>query len=349
VPEMGLRSDPAQDARLRPDLAQDARLRRDPAQDARLRRDPAQDARLRRDPAHDVRLRRDPAQDARLRRDPAPTRWSYRYQRLMLTPMFRAVVRIGLPVLIIVFVATAWFTNPANQAYLAAQIEAAKAAVQQRPEFMVTEMVIEGADEHLTAAILNQLEVELPVSSFDLDLAGLRDTVSLFGAVESVVVRVRGGGTLAVEVTQRVPVAVWRYEDELRLIDAGGVMTGRIQLRADMAELPLIAGDGAGAAIDEALALFAGAGPLRDRVQGLVRMGERRWDLVLDRGQRILLPPDDPIAALDRVIALHEAQDMLERDVAVVDMRNAARPTIRLNAPAVAVMRRTNEALAAGQ
>ena len=39
--------------------------------------------------------------------------------------------------------------------------------------------------------------------------------------------------------------------------------------------------------------------------------------------------------ALERVIALSEAQDMLQRDVAVVDMRLGQRPTLRMNEPAV--------------
>ena len=279
-------------------------------------------------------------QPAGIRRDPAPTRWSYRYQRLMLTPAFRALVRIGLPVLLIVFIATAWITNEANRAMLTAQIAALKAAVQDRPEFLVTGMEIDGADPYLTDAINEAVQLTFPLSSFDLDLAALRDTVARFGAVRDVVVRVQPGGTLSIAVDQRVPVAVWRYGEELRLIDAEGVITGLIQNRGDMAALPLIAGDGAKDAIDEALALFAATGPVRPRVRGLVRMGERRWDMILDRAQRILLPTQDPLAALDRVIALHEAEDLLERDVVVVDMRNAARPTMRLSEPAVAILRR---------
>ncbi len=77
-------------------------------------------------------------------------------------------------------------------------------------------------------------------------------------------------------------------------------------------------------------------------MRAVVRMGERRWDVVLDRGQRILLPTQTPIRAFERVIALDQAQDLLARDVSVIDMRNTARPTIRLNEQAVAELRRVN-------
>jgi cell division protein FtsQ len=81
--------------------------------------------------------------------------------------------------------------------------------------------------------------------------------------------------------------------------------------------------------------LFRAAQPLAGRLRGLVRVGERRWDVVLDRDQRILLPENAPVQALERVIALSEAQDILERDLAAVDMRISARPTLRMNKAAV--------------
>ena len=95
-------------------------------------------------------------------------------------------------------------------------------------------------------------------------------------------------------------------------------------------DLPLIAGDGAEEHIAEALEIFDAAGPLITRVRGLVRMGERRWDVVLDRDQRIMLPELGALQALERVIALERAQGVLTRDVARVDMRLAKRPTVQM-------------------
>jgi cell division protein FtsQ len=41
------------------------------------------------------------------------------------------------------------------------------------------------------------------------------------------------------------------------------------------------------------------------------------------------------IPALEQVIAIHEARDLLERNITHVDMRKPSRPTLRLAAPAV--------------
>ena len=275
-------------------------------------------------------------------RDPAPSRLGYRFQRLMLTPGFRGAVRIGVPVMLIVAIATSWYVKPENRAQFVATIENTKQTFQQRPQFMVQAMNITGADADAMTDVVALLPDTFPISSFDLDLEGMRIKIEALDQIKSASVRVGQAGALEVRLTPRVPVALWRDATTLRLIDENGVQSGQILARAERLDLPLIAGDGAEDNIDEALAIFATAGPLLERVRGLVRMGERRWDMVLDRDQRILLPESGAAAALDRVIALNAAQDMLSRDVAVVDMRNANRPTLRMNEEAAAALRRGN-------
>lgn len=274
--------------------------------------------------------------------DPAPSKWGYRYQRLMLTPGFRATVRIGVPILLIAAIAGSWFSKPENRTMLDTKIAETIRDFQERPQFMVQSMDVTGGDDAVRTAVMDLLPKTFPLSSFDLDLLAIRAEIEALDAVRTASVRVGPGGTLQVDVTPREPVALWRDGPVLRLIDAEGVQSGTVPARGDRIDLPLIAGDGAEQNIQEALALYAGAGPLRDRVRGLVRMGERRWDIVLDRDQRIMLPGDGAVAAFDRVIALNLAQDMLERDVTIVDMRNADRPTLRMNEDAAAALRRVN-------
>ncbi|WP_377512971.1 cell division protein FtsQ/DivIB [Octadecabacter sp. R77987] len=277
-----------------------------------------------------------------LRRDPAPSRWGYRYQRLMLTPLFRRMIKVGLPVGLVVFALGFWVIHEDNRAMIADKYAQTIDSIQQRPEFMVQMMAVDGADDALASDVREVLPVEFPISSFDLDLEEMRQTVEALNAVADATLRVRPGGILQVDIVQRVPVAVWRQSDGLRLIDADGHIVGPLHFRADRADLPLIAGDGAREQLAEGLQLYRAAGPLAPRMRGVMRMGERRWDIVLDRDQRILLPTDDPVSAFERVVALAQARDMLERDVVVVDMRNPDRPTVRLNEQAVAAMRAIN-------
>ena len=77
------------------------------------------------------------------------------------------------------------------------------------------------------------------------------------------------------------------------------------------------------------------------RLRALTRRGERRWDMVLDRGQVLQLPEKAPVRALERTLALQAAMDLLDRDVAVVDMRNPGRLTVRMGGDAVEYLRLT--------
>ncbi len=274
------------------------------------------------------------------RRDPAPSRWSYRIQRLWLTPVFRSLMRLGVPVFTVVFFAGWYFSDSGNREELSAKIDEIRRSVAERPEFMVKLMAIDGASSELAEDIREVLPVDFPISSFDLNLVEMQTVVAELDAVALVDLRIRPGGILQVEVTERIPAVVWRNDTILELLDETGRRVAAIDSRPERADLPLIVGEGADRAAAEALRLMAAAAPIETRVRGLVRMGERRWDLVLDRDQRILLPETNAVNALEQVIALDHARELLARDLAAIDMRNAERPTLRMAPRAVEELRR---------
>lgn len=257
--------------------------------------------------------------------DPAPSRLKYRIDRMMLTPVYRLLLRIGLPFALTFGAATWWFSVEGNREAVLLAISDARAAVEQRPEFMVKLMAIDGASDGVAEDIREIVPLDFPVSSFDLELDTMREAITGLDAVKNATLFVRQGGILQIDVIEREPVVLWRNPKGLELLDRDGVMTGPVERRADHPNLPVIAGTGADVHVRQALRLLSAAGPLGDRIRGLERIGERRWDVVLDRGQRILLPEDGPVRALERAIAMDQAVDMLGRDVVAVDLRLAER------------------------
>ncbi|MEY8800986.1 cell division protein FtsQ/DivIB [Leisingera sp. XS_AS12] len=269
------------------------------------------------------------------RADPAPSRLKYRLQRWMLTPGIRFGLRFGVPFCLILAAAGGYLADEERRADLLALVQDARTAIEQRPEFMVNVMAVDGAGPSVAQDIREVISVDFPVSSFDLDLEHIRDVITGLDPVRSASVRIRPGGILQVDVVEREPALVWRSREGLALLDKDGIHVAELGRRSLHPDLPLIAGKGAAAKAEEALRLFAAARPLGPRLRGLVRVGERRWDVVLDRGQRIMLPARNPVPALERVLAVNEVQDLLERDVAAVDMRLAGRPTVRMAENAV--------------
>lgn len=277
--------------------------------------------------------------------DPSPSRLSYRLNRLWLTPLVRHLVRIGLPLAFCLAFAGGWLASADNRASLGQALGALVSTVQNQPVFQVHSLQVLTATPEVAQAVAATLDLRFPVSSFDLDLTALRAQVQAFDAVEQAWLQVRSGGVLEVRIQERTPAMVWRHAGGLELIDATGHRVALLANRSARADLPLILGEGADRAVAEAQLLWAVALPLQPRLRGLVRVGERRWDLVLDRDQRIVLPELGALGALERVLALDAAQQLLSRDLRVVDMRISTRPTIRLTDGAMAEVTRNRPTL----
>lgn len=281
-------------------------------------------------------------QPARMpRREPGPSRLAYRLNRLWLTPLYRRLFRVGLPAFLICMVVGLWLADDTRRANLTGGLTAMVDRIQSREAFMVRTMQIEGASPAVDKGLRAMLPVTLPASSFDLDLPALRKQIQLLDAVEHVDLRIKPGGILSAVVTERQPALLWRHARGIDLMDRTGHRVASVTSRDLRRDLPVIAGEGAGPQSAEALALIAAAGPILPRLRGLERMGERRWDVVLDRGQRIMLPADRPLPALERALALDKSDGLLSRDVVAVDLRDPRGPVLRMGLTAQNTLRRS--------
>lgn len=273
------------------------------------------------------------------RRDPAPSRWAYRFHRLWLTPLYRSLLRVGVPTFLLITVVGWYFSNPTNRFAITEKVESVRRSFEERPEFMVKLMAIDGASEVVDEAIREMIPVDFPISSFDLDLDQMHSAVAQLDVIKDVAVRIRPGGVLEINVTERAPVVIWREGGGLDMLDATGHRVASLANRAARSDLPLIVGASAGEAVPEALRIMAAGSELSPRLRGLVRVGARRWDVVLDNDQRILLPEKNPVAALEQVLALDETQEVLARAITDIDMRNPLRPTLRMTPQAAETLR----------
>ena len=263
--------------------------------------------------------------------DPAPSRWSYRLLRLMLTPFLRRLVLFGIPAFALAAGIGLYLSEQDNRDKLRMLYNEVRLLITQHPELMVNLMAIEGASDMVDQDIREVLPVDFPISYFDLDLPQMREVIIGLDPVKDAVLQLSlGAGILQIEVTERVPAAIWRHRGGLELLDETGAYVRTATSRQDYKSLPLIAGIGADTQVQQALELMKVGQPLAERIRGLVYMGARRWDVVLDNNQRLMLPEQQPVETLERIIALDQAENLLSRDLTAVDFRLVDRPTLRL-------------------
>ena len=271
--------------------------------------------------------RRAPAATKRARRDYAPSRWSYRAQRLWLTPAVRRAATRWLPSALVIGLAAV--SAARNWPAVTDWAAEARLAFETRPEFMVTGLTVTGASSETGEAVAALVAPALPASSFHLDLAALRDEVLALDAVAGVQLTVRGG-RVAASVTERVPALIWRLGGRLTILDGEGRRVATAAARAEHPDLPLIVGAGASTAAPSAMDVIDAAGPLLPEIAALVRVGGRRWDAVLSGGQRVLLPAASPEGAMAVAARLHRDRALFERAVTHLDLRDPTRPVLRL-------------------
>lgn len=269
------------------------------------------------------------------RMDPAPSRAAYRMQRVMLTPSYRLTIRVVLPFLLALTITAIYLSDEERRDNLLLSFHDIRNQIETRPEFMVRLMAVEGASAETEADIREVAQVDFPISTFDLDLDAMRETIIGLPAVAEAKAIIRQQGVLEITVTEREPAVLWRDRDGIHVLDRTGIEIGELENRAMRPDLQVLAGYGAPDKVAEALRLLNIAAAFGERLRGLERIANRRWDVVLTPDLRIMLPEEQPELALERAIALHEAQDVLSRDIAALDLRLAARPTIRMNANAL--------------
>ena len=285
------------------------------------------------------------AKRQRVRRDPAPSRLFYRWQRIWLTPMYRRLIAFGIPMAAVVAGGHMLWSEPEVQAQVTASLVRARESVERRPEFQIQLIRLQDVPDDLAAQVRQAADIKLPISSFHVDLDAVKARIEEIDAVRQASLFLRAGGVLEVVIEQRIPVVIWRDEKRLQMLDAEGVRVGYLGHRTDRPDLPLLAGQGVGPHIGEALEILAAAHPVEDRIRGMVRVGERRWDIVLDRDQRVMLPENDAVRTVEHVMAMQMTQHVLSRDVSVMDMRDTRRPILRLTETALEE-RRLQQAIA---
>lgn len=280
---------------------------------------------------------------------PGPSRWAYRLARLWKKTWVRQAVLGGVPLAVLVALGVRLAADPEVHAWVAAQKDAVIARLSERPEFSIQAVHVTGASPDLTREVAEVAAVSPGTSSLRLNLGELQPRIEALGPVKAAHVTLGSDGVLKIHVTERIPAALWRDgEDRLWLIDREGALIARAVTRLGYPDLPIVLGQGAPVAVAEALEVLATGAEIRGRVRALVRVGARRWDMVLDRDLRIMLPEDAPADALARVMGWRY-DSVMDRGLAVIDMRLGERPTLRMNAEAAEAHRLRNAARADGE
>jgi cell division protein FtsQ len=163
-----------------------------------------------------------------------------------------------------------------------------------------------------------------------VDIDKVRADLLKYGWIKDARVARRLPDTLAVEIVERKPAAIWQRNGKYSLIDANGIVLQNIAA-GEGGDLPTLNGIDANRHAVALNTLLDNASALKAQVIGATWVGNRRWDLQFQSGETLALPEGEKAAAeallnFARMDGIHR---LLGRDLIHFDLRDPERAYFR--------------------
>jgi cell division protein FtsQ len=192
----------------------------------------------------------------------------------------------------------------------------------------VQDVLVTGRQRTAPSRVLATLDVARGTPILAVDPTGAKARLETLHWVHRATVERRLPEVLFIRLVERQPLALWQLGGKVSVVDDRGEVLAQAD-PADFAELPLIVGAGAPLEAAALLRVLESEPDLHRLVTAAVRVGGRRWNLQLEEGVEVRLPEagaEQAWAELARIVRQH---GLLERDVAVIDLRIPDRMVVR--------------------
>jgi len=193
----------------------------------------------------------------------------------------------------------------------------------------VQEIRVEGREFTPREALLTAIGTVPGDPILDFDPAAARQRLSEIAWVEQAHVERRLPNIIFVRLRERQAFAIWQMDGQYAVIDRQGNVMATDRFEA-FGPLPFVVGAGAQRAAAQMVDTLREMPTIAERVEALVRVSDRRWNLRMHNGVDVLLPEGHERAALVRLASLQAADHLLDRPLAIVDMRLPDRLVVRL-------------------
>ncbi len=221
-----------------------------------------------------------------------------------------------------VLAATGWTIGSSSgfQSYVGiAWTKAMEATV--REGFVVTDAFTQGLHRTDRRSIHKILEPWEMKSILLVDTVAVRQQIEGLPWIKTASVQRAFPSELRISVEEYRPVALWVHGGRTRLIDTNGAVVGS-NVTAEFRNLIRVSGEGVRHRMEELFALLAVHPTLEGMATGAALIDERRWNIEVDNHLAIRLPAEAPEKAIVKLMALHEEDNLLDRAIRAVDLRN---------------------------
>ena len=243
------------------------------------------------------------------------------------------VLGIALAALLVLAGATTWAWSAQVPQRLAVELHHAWWRLHQQIGLTVTEIQVSGRRETSQAELIGALSMTPGEPILAVDLSAAASRVAELPWVKTARIERRLPGAIVLTLEERTAYAVWQHQDQHQVIDADGHLLSRTPERFQ--HLPLIVGPDAPAQARALVPLLA-ANPVVDEATfAAIRVGSRRWNLRLNNGIDVQLPEAGEDSTIEQALAelstLITHEQLLDREIAAVDLRQPDTVLVRIS------------------
>ncbi|NDW03297.1 FtsQ-type POTRA domain-containing protein [Jiella sp. 40Bstr34] len=195
--------------------------------------------------------------------------------------------------------------------------------------FSIEKVAVHGNSETSEIDVLQALWQTGSQTLLSLDPTEARQTLESMPWIDRASVSKIFPDRVTIDLDEHRPYAIWQTDRSFYVVNREGKkIVPYVPGRFDA--LPVVVGNGAAGAAAGIVDEMEGFPEFRARVRAYVRVGSRRWDIEMKNGVVIRLPEDKPLEAVAQVVRMDKENTLLERDIAMVDMRLSDRVVVRL-------------------
>ena len=200
--------------------------------------------------------------------------------------------------------------------------------------YSVQSLYLEGRNRTSMEDVDKALQIKKGDPIFRLSISEVRERLEKIESIKTAAVERALPGAVYVRIVEREPVARWQNNGKVALVDDNGVVMKDLDV-APYEQLPLLVGEAAPEHIKELMAILATEPELSKRMSSAIRISDRRWNIRLNVGSsggivEVELPEVNPTEAWKKLADVQAHQQLLDRDVKVIDLRLEGKMFIKL-------------------
>ena len=199
----------------------------------------------------------------------------------------------------------------------------------QKAHLVLDQVQVEGHVRTQIKDINNALGITQGTPILGLDLKDLKDRIAALPWIKTVTIERHLPATLFIRITEKEPIALWQNNQKYLPLDETGHPIQDSQ--TPLSPLLLVVGTDAPAHTLNLIHALASYPDIQEKVRSAVRVGNRRWNLVLNDidGVVVKLPESHISVALNH-LSKQMAEGLLKKDLASIDLRHPDRLIVTL-------------------